>query len=114
MHIDIRGIHVDVTDKIRDYLDKKMHKLEFAKDVIIDLLITLSKEKSCYKIEATINFRWGNTAHIGYDSFDVLEGIDGFIDKLVQRLRRRRIKSRITKESFIWINSPFLICLNSI
>ncbi len=92
MHIDIRGVHVDVTDKIRDYLDKKMHKLEFAKDVIIDLLITLSKEKNCFKIEATINFRWGNTAHIGYDSFEVLEGIDGFIDKLETKIKKEKDK----------------------
>ncbi len=92
MRIDIRGIHLDVTDKTRDYFDKKMHKLEFAKDVIIDLLITLSKEKSCIKIEATINFRWGSSAHIGYECFDVLEGIDGFIDKLETKIKKEKDK----------------------
>jgi putative sigma-54 modulation protein len=92
MRIDIRGIHVDVTANIREYFDKKMHKLDFAKEMIIDLLITLSKEKSCYKIEATINFRWGNSAHIGYDCFEVLEGIDGFIDKLETKIKKEKDK----------------------
>jgi putative sigma-54 modulation protein len=92
MRIDIRGIHVDVTDKIRDYFDKKMHKLDFARDMIIDLLVTISKEKSNFKIDATINFRWGNTAHISSDSFDVFEGIDSFIDKLETKVTKEKEK----------------------
>ncbi len=92
MHVDIKGIHVEITENIRDYLDKKMQKLEFAKDVIIDLLITISKVKSSHKIEATINFRWGNSAHLGHDCFDVLEGIDGFIDKLEIKIKKEKNK----------------------
>ena len=92
MRVDLRGIHVDVTNNVKEYFDRKIQKLDFAKDIIIDLLVTLSKEKSSFKIEATINFRWGNSAHVSFESFDVLQGIDGIIDKLETKVTKEKEK----------------------
>ena len=38
MKVEIKGIHLEVTDRIRGYLDAKMPRLDFGKDKIIDLL----------------------------------------------------------------------------
>jgi len=61
MNIDIKGVHVEVTDQIREYIDKKLHRLDFVSEHIIDLLLFVSQEGSQYILEATINFRWGNS-----------------------------------------------------
>ena len=92
MHLDIKGVHLDVTDEMKDYVDKKVQKLNFAQDMIMDLLITLTKEKNSYRIEVTINFRWGSSAHIGVDSFDFFEGIDTLMDKLESKVIKEKEK----------------------
>jgi len=60
----------------QDFVDKKNAAPEFAKDYLIDLLFHFSQEKSLYKLEANINFRWGHSIHVGEEGFDILEGID--------------------------------------
>jgi putative sigma-54 modulation protein len=92
MHTEIKGVHVNVTDQIRDYMEKKFQKLDYAKDLIVDLLTTLTKQKNTFKIESNINFRWGASAHISTDSFDVYEGIDTLIDKLEIKVKREKDK----------------------
>ena len=92
MRIEVKGVHVDVTDKMREHVDKKLQKLDFASEMIIDLLFTLSREKSSFRIEVTINFRWGTSAHIGADSFDFFEGIDILFEKLDAKIRKEKDK----------------------
>ena len=61
MRTEIKWIHLDVTEKVKDFIDKRLHKIDFAQDMIIDLVLTLTKEKRSFKIEANIHFRWGLT-----------------------------------------------------
>ena len=93
MNVEIKGVHLEVNEKTREYVDRKMQRLDFAKDHIVDFLITLAKEKSQYKFEATINFRWGASVHVGLDGFDVYQGIDTLFDKLEAKVEKE--KSRI-------------------
>jgi putative sigma-54 modulation protein len=93
MKVEIKGIHLEVTDRIRGYLDAKLPRLDFAKDLIIDLLISLTKEKNLFKAEATVNFRWGSSRHVGVEGFDLDAGIDEMVDKLEAVLTKE--KSRV-------------------
>ena len=38
MNVEIKGIHVEVTKRIQDYIDLKMPRLDFARDLIVDFL----------------------------------------------------------------------------
>jgi len=82
MKVEIKGIHLEITERIRSYLDAKMPRLDFAKDLIVDLTVSLTKEKNLFKAEATANFRWGASKHIGVSNFDLNQGIDELFDKL--------------------------------
>jgi len=88
MHVEIKGIHLEVTDKMKEHIDLKVPHLDYAKDMIIDLLVTITKDKG-YQVEANINFRWGSSAHISASNYDVFEGIDALFHK---------IDSKVTKE----------------
>ena len=44
MNLELTGIHLDITDDIRNYYNKKLHRIEFASNYIIDLLFKLIKE----------------------------------------------------------------------
>ena len=90
MNTEIKGSHVEITDQIRDYIGKKMPRLDFAKDYVIDLLFHFSQEKSQYKLEANINFRWGSAIHVGADSFDIFQGIDRLFDKMELKVSKEK------------------------
>ena len=92
MRIEIKGVHMEITEKVREHLDRQLHKIEFAKDMIIDLPFTFTKEKSNYESEATIHFRWGSSAHISVSSFDIFEGINSMIDKIENKVTREKEK----------------------
>lgn len=92
MNVEIKGVHLEVNEKTRDYVDKKLQRLDFARDHIVDILITLVKEKNQYKPEATINFRWGASVHVGVEGFDLYEGIDTLFDKLESKVEKEKSK----------------------
>ena len=92
MNVEIKGIHLEVTERIRTAIDLKMPRLDFAKDLIVDLLINMTREKSLYKLEATINFRWGSSAHVGVEVFDLFEGIETLFDKLDAKIEKEKSK----------------------
>ncbi len=94
MKTEIKGIHLEVNDRIRDLVDKKLQRLDFAKDYIVDCLINLVKEKHLFKLEATLNFRWGSSVHIGVEGFDLDQGIDLLFDKVEAKVEKEKSKIR--------------------
>ncbi len=92
MNIETKGIHLEVTEKIRAEIDAKVLRLDFAKDLIVDLLLTLTREKSLFKLDATVNFRWGTSAHVGVEGFDLHQGIDLLFDKLEPKIEKEKSK----------------------
>ena len=92
MKVDVKGVHLDVSQRIHDYLNKKMKRLSYAEEHIVDLLLTLTQDTKAYKVEANINFRWGTTAHIGVESFNIIKGIDQLFDKLDVKINKEKEK----------------------
>jgi putative sigma-54 modulation protein len=92
MNTEIKGVHVEITDAMREYIDKKMHRLDFAREHLVDLLFSCTQEKSQYKVEVNINFRWGNATHVGVAAFDIFEGIDKLFDKMELKIIKEKKK----------------------
>ncbi len=89
MNLEIKGIHYEVSERTVEQIEKKVKKLEFAGDMVVDLLFRLEKDKTGYIINSDINFRWGLSHHIKVTDYDLYDGIDKIIEKL---------KNKITKE----------------
>jgi len=92
MHLEIKGVHYDVSETTKDYFDKKIERFAFARDYIIDLLFTITREKNAYKIEANINFRWGTSSHVRVDTFELYKGIEIIFDKIENKLLKEKEK----------------------
>ncbi|MGA2762502.1 MAG: ribosome-associated translation inhibitor RaiA [Spirochaetia bacterium] len=92
MTIEIKGIHLEVTERIRQYIDLKLPRLDFAKDLIVDCLLNLTREKNLFKVDATINFRWGSTIHMGVENFNLNTGIDDLFDRLEAKVEKEKSK----------------------
>jgi putative sigma-54 modulation protein len=93
MNFELKGVHFDVDQKTRDYIDDKMPRLDFAKDLMVDFLLTLTREKRRFALDATVNFRWAKSRHIGVKSFDLLKGVDDLFDRLESMVEKE--KSRV-------------------
>ncbi len=91
MTVDVRSVHFELSDKSRDYLDQKLERIGYAKDMIVDLIFVFTKEKE-FKLEATANFRWGLQAHVEERDFEVNPGIDKLMDKLEQKISKEKEK----------------------
>ena len=92
MNTEIRTVHLEINDKLKDYIHKKLHKIDFAKDLLIDLLFTLTSEKKEYKAEVTINFRWGYSTHLHVHNFDIFEAINKLVDKMELKITKEKDK----------------------
>lgn len=95
MNIDIKAVHFSLNDEIRDFIDSKLHKIDFVKDLIVDLKFTLTRnghELQSFSSEANAHMRYGKTIHLKVDSTEVLEGLEKLIDKLDHQLSKEKEK----------------------
>jgi len=92
MNVDVKGVHLDISQNIRDHVNKKLKRLGYAEDLIVDLLFTLTQDAKAYKAEVNINFRWGTSAHIGVNAFNLIKGIDQLFDKLDVKINKEKEK----------------------
>lgn len=92
MNIDIKAVHFDVKDETREFVQKKLERIEFAKEMIVDLLFTFTREKSDFITEAKLNFRWGIAAHIKVRAYELHEAIDILIDKMELKIKKEKGK----------------------
>ena len=91
MNIDIKAVHFTLHEDGRDYLDKKIARIHNAENMIVDLLITLTKDKD-FSAEATVNFRWGVSVHIKEHDFELNPAVDKLMDKLEQKITKEKEK----------------------
>ena len=91
MNTDIKAIHFSLHDDAREYLNKKLERLRNAENMIVDLLITLKKEKE-FNAEAKVNFRWGVSIHVSEGDFELTSAIDKMMDKLEQKITKEKEK----------------------
>lgn len=92
MKTDVKGVHMDVSEEVHEYLQKKLKRLGYANDLIVDLMITLTQESRGYTAEVTINFRWGTSAHIRVETFNIIQAVDQLFDKLDEKVSREKDK----------------------
>jgi putative sigma-54 modulation protein len=91
MNTDIKAIHFSLHDDAKTYLNKKLERLRNAENMIVDLIITLKKEKE-FNVDAKVNFRWGVSIHVSEDDFELTKAIDKMIDKLEAKITKEKEK----------------------
>ena len=60
MHLKLTGHHVEVTQSLRAYVEKKLERIMRHFDQVIDVHCTMTVEKLQHKAEATVHVRGGN------------------------------------------------------
>jgi putative sigma-54 modulation protein len=91
MNTEIKSLHFNLHDDAKEHLNKKIEHIHNAENMIVDLLITLKKDKD-FDAEATVNFRWGVSIHVKETDFDLLSAIDKMMDKLESKIVKEKEK----------------------
>ncbi|MDR2370364.1 MAG: ribosome-associated translation inhibitor RaiA [Treponema sp.] len=91
MNIDIKAVHFTLRDDAKEYVEKKIDRIHNAENMIVDLRVTLTKDKD-FSAEATVNFRWGVSVHIQEHDFELNPAIDKLMDKLEQKVTKEKEK----------------------
>lgn len=91
MNTEIKAVHFTLRDDARDYVNKKITRIHNAENMIVDLLVTLTKDKD-FAAEATVNFRWGVSIHIKEHDFELTPAVDKLMDKLEQKITKEKEK----------------------
>mgnify|MGYP001392321173 CR=1 FL=1 len=91
MRISITGKNLEISDYLRDLVEKKVGKLEryFPQDT--EALVTLSVEKNRHIVEVTIPFE-GGIIRGEEITGDMYASIDNVLDKLEKQIIRHRTK----------------------
>jgi len=93
MNTEIKAVHFTLRDDGKEYLNKKIERIPNAESMIVDLLITLKKEKE-FEADATVNFRWGVSIHVKESDYELNPAIDKMIDKLEQKIIKEKEKAK--------------------
>jgi len=93
MDISITGHHIQVTDSIRNYVSKRLKKVEnhFRQPTSVDVI--LHKEHDAYHLEATIRGK-KMSIHAKARSMDMFGAIDAMSSKLDRQVIKH--KERLT------------------
>jgi putative sigma-54 modulation protein len=92
MNIEIKAIHFSLINDEKEYIDKKIARIRNAENMIIDLIITITKESNTFVTDVTVNFKWSVSAHIKEQDFDFSSTVDRMIDKLEAKITKEKEK----------------------
>jgi putative sigma-54 modulation protein len=93
MQITISGRHLEITEDIRSYVEKRAKKVESIFNRVVDLQVVLELEKSRYLTEITLATRKA-TFHAQGETHDVFTSLDRVMDKIENQIRRHKERIR--------------------
>jgi putative sigma-54 modulation protein len=91
MNTEIKSLRFNLQEDTKEYLNKKIERIHNAENMIVDLLVTLKKDKD-FEAEATVNFRWGVSIHVKESDFELQTAIDKMMDKLIAKITKEKEK----------------------
>jgi len=91
MQLNVSGLHVEVTNSLREYVESKIQKTARHFDLMSDVHCILTVEKLRHKAEATVHMN-GGTIYADHTEEDMYAAIDGLVDKIERRVRKYKEK----------------------
>ena len=94
MTVEFKGTHgYTPGEDTKKYLEKKLKRLNYVKEHIADLHITLDRENSGeFKAESTLHFRWGAMGHLKVTNRNLFTALDLLFDKIEAKATKEKGK----------------------
>ncbi|MDE0300324.1 MAG: ribosome-associated translation inhibitor RaiA [Candidatus Poribacteria bacterium] len=100
MHISFTGRHVQITDDVRHFVEKRANKLDGVFNFLDELHVVIEQEKTRFFAELTLLAR-RVTFHARIETHDVFESLDTALNRIESQVRRHkeRMKDRRHRQS---------------
>ncbi len=94
MTVEVKGTHgFTPGESTKEYVDKKLKRLEYVKDHVADLHIQMDKlTNGEFEADSNIHFRWGAMGHIKVTDRDLFKALDKLFDKIEQKATKEKEK----------------------
>ncbi|HOV80537.1 MAG TPA: ribosome-associated translation inhibitor RaiA [Bacillota bacterium] len=92
MQVQVRGRNIDVTGALKDYVTKRVGKLDKYIENFGDAQVTLTVEKDSHRVEVTIPIINGMILRGEESTGDMYTSIDLVVDKLEKQIERYKGK----------------------
>ncbi|MBI4778456.1 ribosome-associated translation inhibitor RaiA [Candidatus Desantisbacteria bacterium] len=96
MKLTVTGRHIEITEAIRTYVEKKVEKLRKYSDGLFDVHVIMEVEKKGQSVEITLNGA-GCSLNSKETTADMYESIDKSVDKMESQLKKHREKIKARK-----------------
>jgi putative sigma-54 modulation protein len=102
LNVEIVGRNIDVTDRIRSFVEKKVVKLDKYSEDTKDVKVVIEEQKFIYRVEIFTKI-YGRNLQSTEATSDILASIDGAVDKIEKQIRRfkTRFKPKYSNEGNI-------------
>ncbi len=97
MNLEIKGIHYHISDATHEFIEKKLQRIDFSKEYLVDVAITVTKESHGYKVDGKAHFRWGTHIVAAEETHELYEAIELMMDKFEKAIRKEKKKKVDTK-----------------
>ena len=91
MQLNVTGHHVEVTEAMRGYVERKLERIARHFDQVIDVHCVLTVEKLRQKAEATLHVS-GSAIHADATEENMYAAIDALADKLDRCIKKHKEK----------------------
>lgn len=85
------AVGFDFTKDQTDLIEKKLDRIKYAQDLIVDCILRVKGDKK-FEFDVTINFRWGNNAHVKAEDYDFAAGLNKLMDVLDNKIKKEKDK----------------------
>ena len=93
MKTKITGKNLEVSGRLREYIEKETEKLRQFYEPILDARVTLERENRMFRVEIVVHVH--NHVLKATDEHDVIHpALGGAIDKMVRQLKRVKERQR--------------------
>lgn len=91
MQITVKAVDFSLDKKQQELVDKKLKRISYAEELITDLSISIKHERD-YKVDATFNFKWGNSSHVSGEGKEFQEALNIMMDILDNKVKKEKDK----------------------
>lgn len=92
MNISVQDVKFTLDEGRRSYVDKKLERIKYAEDFLTDVLLKIKLDQKKFYFDCTVNFRWGDTAHVSSEDFDFNAGMNILMDSLDLKIKKEKDK----------------------
>lgn len=91
MKVSMSAVGFDFQKEQQELITKKIERIKYADDLIVDLLIRVKDEKKII-FDVTANFRWGAVAHVSAEDYDFAAALNKMMDVLDTKVKKEKDK----------------------